>query len=350
MLACAMNTPWVLWSNFFFFLGNIVYILSDLLSYECLVYKRPVFGRPVCDSDNDLGIYLSIIGAILFICNPVTDLLGTIAETLVKDDNERLTAANMERFQNEVEDLDFGGALEINDDLSRRLSDTRATSQEVTSTQWSCKLKGWEDVNWDLYVALIFLFASILYLCQAFMDLYRQNNIWYYHLISVLGAHLMVFDSCLGLVGWYVNRVEMKGSGRERYLCSFSPSQVDWSGLGDWLFFFGSLLDAYISYDTDDPEITLISLSLVSNLLWLLDSIFYILGSMFGQRVRRRFAEGYYTSLSHVEQIDMEDKKILRERQGSTTGSVVDIEMGNLQNIGEDNAHIETPVLPRDDI
>mmetsp|Transcript_18133 Transcript_18133/g.20498 ORF Transcript_18133/g.20498 Transcript_18133/m.20498 type:complete len:183 (-) Transcript_18133:1268-1816(-) len=73
-------------------------------------------------------------------------------------------------------------------------------------------------------------------------------------------------------------------------------------------FFVGSLLDAAISYMENFPMKVQVVFALVSDFLWMLNAILYTIGYIYGQDVRKRFANKYYTSLVHVEESDSDDE------------------------------------------
>ena len=126
-----------------------------------------------------------------------------------------------------------------------------------------------------------------------------------------LASHVFVVDAAFAVVGWKVNRDRVRNTERERLLFSCNPLLLDWSGWGDWSFFFGSLLDAFISYLAGTPVKVQNYCALISDSLWTMNSILYTLGYCYGQDVRKRFANKYYTSLNHVaeDEFEVEEQK-----------------------------------------
>lgn len=84
------------------------------------------------------------------------------------------------------------------------------------------------------------------------------------------------------------------------------PKSLDWSGWGDWLFFIGSILDFSISFMDNASDMLQFTFALISSLFWMIDAMFYLVGYTYGQDVRRRFDYGYYTSLSLVQDLNIE--------------------------------------------
>jgi len=126
--------------------------------------------------------------------------------------------------------------------------------------------------------------------------------------LDIFASHLFILVSGLAVFGWKIDRDDNWGGSRQRLLLSCKPSKTDWSGWGDWSFFVGSLLDAAISYMENFPMKVQVVFALVSDFLWMLNAILYTIGYIYGQDVRKRFANKYYTSLVHVEESDSDDE------------------------------------------
>lgn len=219
-------------------------------------------------TNEDLKTFLNFFGAFLFLANPISDFMGNWAEDKVIEIHER-----------------------ISDNDSQTISEPHSKEDELEE-----EIIEENQINYDKIVAIIFFFGSLIYVYLAFLDFYNPESN-FYEPIDIFASHLFVIDSGIGLIGWNVNRMLTLNSARARYLLTFDPYLVDWSGYGDLSFFIGSIIDAIISYTEGYPLKTQYYLSLYSDSLWLINSVLYTIGYCYGQDVRRRFANKYYTSL-----------------------------------------------------
>eukprot|EP00924_Labyrinthula_sp_SR-Ha-C_P007078 snap_masked-scaffold_8-processed-gene-8.39-mRNA-1 protein AED:1.00 eAED:1.00 QI:0/0/0/0/1/1/2/0/201 len=159
------------------------------------------------------------------------------------------------------------------------------------------------EFDYDKLVAQIFFIGSLFYLFLAFMDKYNPDFEWY-DLIDKFTSHLFVVDAIAGILGWYTSRTTLNDALEsnqvkfKRRLFSLDPYVLDFSGWGDWLFLLGSFLDAAISYLRND-ELSW-KLTLVSDSLWTVDAILYCFAYYFGQSLRRKKENAYYTSLDSL--------------------------------------------------
>jgi hypothetical protein len=105
-----------------------------------------------------------------------------------------------------------------------------------------------------------FLFGSFGYLAAAVLSIWWPEEEMLNTYMNLAGSVLFTFDSMFYLVAWWLNKRDAYGTIWERslfstksYMCAHEMLQractdrlwcrlVDYSGWGDWLFLFGSLL------------------------------------------------------------------------------------------------------------
>eukprot|EP00511_Aplanochytrium_stocchinoi_P004250 CAMPEP_0204824086 /NCGR_PEP_ID=MMETSP1346-20131115/2135_1 /ASSEMBLY_ACC=CAM_ASM_000771 /TAXON_ID=215587 /ORGANISM="Aplanochytrium stocchinoi, Strain GSBS06" /LENGTH=476 /DNA_ID=CAMNT_0051951045 /DNA_START=283 /DNA_END=1713 /DNA_ORIENTATION=+ len=341
----AINSRWVLCSNLLYFLGQACFLVSDIIDLRALdddisipdtgmnvsggqqedIDEEVYAGDPYYHWYEDIDtvqMYLCYAGAILFLLNPISDFMGSWAEEKVSQIHESLHYENrkVERIRKQTHN--YSDNVDVHSSRPTRVrgdnqevgsgderDSDRITHKKLNSGWWCCNVLGIdpEEVNWDMQVARLFFVGSVLQLWQTHLD-WEDPDVYYYLALDIFASHLFILVSGLAVFGWKIDRDDNWGGSRQRLLLSCKPSKTDWSGWGDWSFFVGSLLDAAISYMENFPMKVQVVFALVSDFLWMLNAILYTIGYIYGQDVRKRFANKYYTSLVHVEESDSDDE------------------------------------------
>lgn len=182
-----LNTRWPFISNFLFFAGNGLYVYESVLDLRSLDANS--------SEDESFYNFLNFTAAILFILNPVSDFLGNWAENEVSEMNDRLHHVEMG---------------------SKAQDEHYANSEDAR-------------VDWNKWVAIVFLLGSLLYLWQAGLDACDPESS-YYVALDITASHVFLFDSILGLIAWRVGRQEDFGTSRQRWVFVWNPWLLDWSG------------------------------------------------------------------------------------------------------------------------
>lgn len=147
----------------------------------------------------------------------------------------------------------------------------------------------WFDrIAWDLWSAVFFLIASLLFLAQWLID---PDTIYWPLLVELLvelkfskeqfvkrtrlwSAYLYIFDALINITGWYsVSRCQ------KQFICA------DWLLWGEVSFLIGSVVNVYSEYDTRRE------VGMIGNVIWTFDGFLYVIASSRALKESRKLAK-----------------------------------------------------------
>lgn len=199
----------------------------------------------------------------------------------------------------------FGGALlfvlESSMDFSLNLRSrlTTGAAEPATTTGGDAgsedaeeRCAPWLDkLDWDVWAAFFFLVPSLITLTSSLLDpnivMWEPVNVFrsagysndeFTDLCAKTSAALFILDALIGLMGRYSFRRQIPSAER-LILCKIwlvkGFFEIDWLAWGDLLFGIGAVIGLWQAFDDGN-----VPLKWATNVLWLVDGLFYVLGCM----------------------------------------------------------------------
>ena len=260
--------PWWLFNVDVIFIANLLYVLGSILYVVQALYFVHSFHLSSYDDDynpKDPSNYLNLGGAALFIANALASFLDWWLCTR--------TASIMN--------------AEVAEDVIPSPSPTVESSPIVAVSMTSHLLLLYFLNN------LFFLFAAVIFQIQ---------GVWLFNVkldrygcmhtecgdfaLPLLGNLLYLVSSLFSVAEFYENQSTKRSSTKMFPGWRASLADVDWFGWGDWLYFCAALIPCVQSFwsnyyhwtNNDDENRQIGPYYLFNQLIWLLDSIVYMLG------------------------------------------------------------------------
>lgn len=254
---------------------------SGLLSTSLFLLAMVFYLWAIPEPEGHFQSNLFLVGALLFVAESGMDLFWAIKRWRV----EIVLARDKKELQELAPMLDRedgpGSAA-----LLAKLNDASIAPKEYCMP-WL------DDIHWDVWAALFFFIPAMLYLLSSFLDpnliVLHWLNVMSFRgmsdqdfstLVCQIAAWMFVFDATLGVIGkiTYV-RTEEPEDRLILYevwrLRSFF--ELDWAAWGDAVFLIGSFVAVYQQYDDVS-----VALDWVSQGLWALDALFYVISCIPG--------------------------------------------------------------------
>jgi hypothetical protein len=123
-----------------------------------------------------------------------------------------------------------------------------------------------------------------------------DSNLEEQFILNIWASHIFIVDAVCALIVWRMGSILTKGTQDQVYMFAREFEKIDWCGWGDWLFFFGALVDSSNSYGYELDASAGNRLNFMSAILWTLDCVCYF----FADKIAKDQAQRASKILQHT--------------------------------------------------